>query len=98
MQSNPCALDFPAASDGNNSAARIPMMAMTTNNSISVKPRGQSPHWSDRKTELGLCSHMMSELYSAQGAVQSGRFHRINFLACRRNQFWQRSGKELAPL
>ena len=33
------ALSFARLSDGNNNEARIAMMAMTTNNSINVKPR-----------------------------------------------------------
>ena len=38
----PCALVFALASAGNNRPARMAMIAMTTNNSIKVKPFGRA--------------------------------------------------------
>ena len=41
MQTMFCAVDFAFESAGSNSAARMAMMAMTTSNSISVKPAAE---------------------------------------------------------
>src|ERR1041385_2304405 len=60
------ALHFALAKAGRSIAARIAMIAITTNNSINVKPRGRLPDFAPRK-------HFSTIIFVAQTRVSGDR-------------------------
>src|SRR6266496_4397700 len=80
------ALDLARASTGNNIAARIAMIAITTNNSIRVKPtrsnRGRGPWKRDVISPMiGLWAQIVNSNSTISGAIM--KFGWVEFSWCR---------------
>src|SRR5947207_15116044 len=73
MQPMPCAFAFDLLKAGNNKAARMAMMAMTTSNSISVNPNLFMPGSSMSLDRTGLARQTPIVLLSP--GVFAGRTH-----------------------